>query len=218
VQTFNVTFNTAGTQTLTASNVSDSAILANTSPLITVNPTNSTTTIGLAESLIVWSIVTFTATVIQVAGRLRRPHGHVQGRRDDARLGRTRRIWPDDVCDGGVDGEQSPHHRVYGSDGNYNASTSGNLTQSVTKASSATSVVSAPNPSVFGQSVTLTATVTSTAGTPTGTVTFKDDATTLGTGTLAAGKPLSSRQRWPPVPTNITATYTGDASFNTSVR
>jgi autotransporter-associated beta strand protein len=44
---------------------------------------------------------------------------------------------------------------------------------------------SSVNPAVAGQSVTLTATATSTGGgTPTGTVTFKDGVTVLGTGTL----------------------------------
>ncbi len=44
------------------------------------------------------------------------------------------------------------------------------------------------NPSVFGQSVTLTATVSGNGGTPTGTVTFKDGASSLGTGALAAAR------------------------------
>ena len=46
------------------------------------------------------------------------------------------------------------------------------------------------NTSVFGQSVTFTATVAVVSpgtGTPTGTVTFKDGSTTLGTGTLSGG-------------------------------
>ena len=50
-------------------------------------------------------------------------------------------------------------------------------------------LTSSTNPSMFGQSVTFTATVTVAApgaGTPTGTVTFMDGATTLGTGTLNA--------------------------------
>src|SRR5205823_6296444 len=50
-----------------------------------------------------------------------------------------------------------------------------------------TSVVGAPNPSTYGQSVTFTAMVSSTAGTPSGTVTFFDGATQLGTGPLTAG-------------------------------
>jgi hypothetical protein len=47
-------------------------------------------------------------------------------------------------------------------------------------AATATSLAADTNPVVFGQSVTLTATVTSSAGTPTGTVTFRDGGTILG--------------------------------------
>ena len=55
------------------------------------------------------------------------------------------------------------------------------------KANTSTILASSANPSKFGQSVTLTATVVripAGSGTATGTVTFKDGATTLGTGTL----------------------------------
>jgi hypothetical protein len=74
---------------------------------------------------------------------------------------------------------------VYGGDLLYNPSTSSVLTQTVNQASSTTSVSSSANPSSFGQSVTFTATVTGSGAT--GTVTFKDGATTLGTGTLSSG-------------------------------
>lgn len=61
------------------------------------------------------------------------------------------------------------------------AASSGGMTQQVSDGTS-TSVVSSPNPSAFGQSVTFTATVSgSHPGTPTGSVTFTDGATTLGT-------------------------------------
>jgi hypothetical protein len=43
-----------------------------------------------------------------------------------------------------------------------------------------------PNPSFFGQSVTLKATVTATGGVPSGTVTFFRDTTTVGTATLGS--------------------------------
>jgi hypothetical protein len=49
------------------------------------------------------------------------------------------------------------------------------------KAATNTTVTSSVNPSDFGQSVTFTATVTSGAGTPTGSVQFKDNGTNLGT-------------------------------------
>src|SRR5439155_10261216 len=62
-------------------------------------------------------------------------------------------------------------------------------TTTTTLPGTTTGVVSSINPSVSGQPVTFTATVkarSSGAGTPTGTVTFKDGPSTLGTGTLNA--------------------------------
>src|SRR6185503_1257512 len=63
---------------------------------------------------------------------------------------------------------------VYGGDANYNTSTSASITQNISKADTTTTVVSGTNPSIFGQSVTFTATVSN----GTGTVTFKDGAAT----------------------------------------
>src|SRR5439155_22580515 len=74
----------------------------------------------------------------------------------------------------------------YNGDSSFNIS-SGALTQTVNKANTSTALTSSVNPSVFGQSVTFTATVTVPApgaGTPSGTVDFKDAGTTIGTGTL----------------------------------
>ena len=47
-----------------------------------------------------------------------------------------------------------------------------------------TTTLSAPGSAAYGASVTLTATVASTSGTPAGTVTFYSGSTSLGTGTL----------------------------------
>ena len=53
---------------------------------------------------------------------------------------------------------------VYGGDTNFTTSTSSPaVTQVVNKAATTTSVTAAPNPSVFGQSVTFTATVSATS-------------------------------------------------------
>ena len=87
------------------------------------------------------------------------------------------------------------------------------------KASSSTTVVSSHNPSVFGQSVTFTATVAAVApgsGTPTGTVKFKNGATVLGTGTLGGGKATFSTSVLAVGPHSITAVYGGSANYNTS--
>jgi Bacterial Ig-like domain (group 3) len=75
---------------------------------------------------------------------------------------------------------------VYGGDANNAGSTSAVLTQTITAVTTATTLTSNLNPANAGVAVTFTATVTTT-GThpPTGTVTFNDGTTALGTGTLS---------------------------------
>jgi hypothetical protein len=83
-----------------------------------------------------------------------------------------------------------------------------------------TAVSSSSNPTVFSEPVTFTATVTATppgSGTPTGTVTFKDGAATLGTGTLdGAGQATFTTSALTVASHSITAVYGGSASFNGS--
>ena len=109
---------------------------------------------------------------------------------------------------------------VYGGNSSYNSSTSGALSQVVNKASTTTTLSSSANPSVYGQSVTFTATVAAVSpgsGTPTTTVTFKDGSTTLGTGTLSAGVATYSTSTLAVGSTHsITAVYGGDTNFTTS--
>ncbi|MGI8310858.1 Ig-like domain repeat protein [Saccharopolyspora hattusasensis] len=67
---------------------------------------------------------------------------------------------------------------VYSGDATYATSTSAPVTLTITAAATMTSLTSSANPSVFGQPVTFTATVTLTppgGGTPTGSVTFTID-------------------------------------------
>ena len=86
-----------------------------------------------------------------------------------------------------------------------------------------TSLVASPNPSVYGQSVTLTATVAparASSATPTGTVTFTDAGATLGSGTLNTVNGVASATftttDLPAGTDSITATYSGDTYFDTS--
>ena len=85
------------------------------------------------------------------------------------------------------------------------------------KASTSTTLTSSPNPSTTGQAVTLTATVSPVApatGTPTGSVTFKDGAATIGTGTLGAtGSAQVTGTFTTAGPHSLTAVYNGDADF-----
>ena len=109
--------------------------------------------------------------------------------------------------------------RSIGGDTNYGEHLGGVIAD-VEKADTTTALTSSVNPSKFGQSVTFTATVTAVApgsGTPTGTVTFKDGATTLGTGTLNAAASRPSRTDALSVGHHaITAVYGGDSNFNGS--
>ena len=79
------------------------------------------------------------------------------------------------------------------------------------------SLTSTLNPSVYGQSVTFIASVSSGTGLPTGTVTFKDGATTLGTGTLNSSDTAQfSTSTLVPGLHSITAVYAGDSAHGGS--
>jgi glucuronoarabinoxylan endo-1,4-beta-xylanase len=66
-------------------------------------------------------------------------------------------------------------------------SSGGGGTPPITVASTSAVLAVSPNPAPAGATILLTATVSSTAGTPTGMLTFLDGATSLGTGTLNGG-------------------------------
>jgi hypothetical protein len=105
---------------------------------------------------------------------------------------------------------------TYNGDANNAPSTSAPLNQVVNQGATTTSLQSSQNPSAFGQPVTFTATVTPTGGTgtPTGTVTFKDGATVIGTGTLnAAAQATITTSSLSVGSHSITAVYGGNAIF-----
>jgi hypothetical protein len=108
----------------------------------------------------------------------------------------------------------------YEGDADFNRSTSSTLSQKVNKASTTVRVVSSANPSVFGQWVTFTATVSANepgAGVPTGAVVFKDGARIVGTGTIdAAGQATCSTSSLSMGSHSITAVYSGDVNFAAS--
>lgn len=77
---------------------------------------------------------------------------------------------------------------------------------------SSTAVVSSLNPSAFSNPVTFTATTTPASG-PTGTVTFKDGTTVLGSGQLFGGTASFTTNALSIGVHNITAVYSGDGTF-----
>ncbi len=103
---------------------------------------------------------------------------------------------------------------TYNGNGNYLVSASTAVSLTVSKGTSTTSLTSSPNPSTFGQLVTFTATVTPPAAT--GTVTFYDGSSVLGTGTLASSKASFSTSSLSIGSHSITATYGSDSNVKGS--
>ena len=104
--------------------------------------------------------------------------------------------------------------------GMHTPSTSAPLVQHADKGNAAVQITTAPNPSVDNQPVTVTVQVTAVApasGVPTGTVTISVDGTPQPAGTLNASGAYSTTL--PPLAAGthtISATYSGDAEFNTA--
>jgi uncharacterized delta-60 repeat protein len=111
---------------------------------------------------------------------------------------------------------------VYAGDANFNGSTSSALTQNVTKTLTTTAVGTSKTPTVFGESVTFTATVTVVppgAGTPTGTVAFNDGANAIAGCTsqaVAAGIATCTTTALSVSSHTINAMYSGDNDFEGS--
>lgn len=101
--------------------------------------------------------------------------------------------------------------------GNASYSAAAQVTQSivVNKASASANLQSSAAAIFVQNSITLTATVTSSAGTPAGTVTFADGGNTLGTGTLANGTAVLTTSSLAAGSHAITASYGGDTNHGT---
>ncbi|HEX3794495.1 MAG TPA: Ig-like domain-containing protein [Acidimicrobiales bacterium] len=158
----------------------------------TVNQDPSATTVTQNGQTVQGQPVTFTATVTSTAPGAGIPTGTVQFEINGANiLGGPVTLAP--LTDGSGSSATSQAittltpgtyeaTAIYSGDTNFITSTN-SLNQIVNPASTATTLVAAPSPVVFGQPVTLTATVTPTgagAGLPTGTVDFYDGTTLLG--------------------------------------
>jgi LPXTG-motif cell wall-anchored protein len=118
-----------------------------------------------------------------------------------------------------------PVTAVYSGDTNFSGSTSPAVTLVVNAqpvaASTTTTLVTSAATANAGQNVTFTATVAGPSGStgePTGTVTFLDGTSTLGTGTLnASGVATYSTSSLSVGTHSITAQYSGDTNFAPSV-
>ena len=188
-----------------------------TGTLTVVKAATSTALTSSANPSVFRQFVTFTATVSSGGGT---PSGNVEFKDGDQLLGSV-------ALSAGIAtlttanlavGEHSIT-ALYVGNQNFDPGTSPVLTQTVNKASTATSVTSSANPSVFGQSVTFTATVSVIApggGNPTGDVQFFNGATLLSTQALKGGKASFTTATLGVGVHSITARYVGNATYNTS--
>jgi uncharacterized repeat protein (TIGR01451 family) len=122
-------------------------------------------------------------------------------------------------------GKASVTAKANGSAGSYNvtASTAGavpvNFALTNTKAASAASLASSPNPSNYGQAVNFTATVSGGNGTPTGTVAFQDGGMAIGVCSsvaLSSGQAICTLTQLAIGSHAITAVYGGNAAYTGS--
>jgi autotransporter-associated beta strand protein len=106
---------------------------------------------------------------------------------------------------------------TYSGDGTFSGSTSSSSKVTVGQASTTNTLTATPNPSSSNQSVTFAATITPIApgaGTPTGTVNFLSNGSSLGPGTtLSNGVATFTTSSLPVGSATITAVYLGDANF-----
>jgi hypothetical protein len=212
---------------------SDGDFLASTSANFTQNVNKAGTTTVITSSVnpsVTGQSVTLTATVAAVAPGAGTPSGTVNFKDGGSTIGTcsaqaltgTGPFTATCSTSSLSVGSHTTITAVYSGDTNFATSTSANFTQTVNQASTTTSVSSSANPSVFGQSVTLTATVAAVApgaGTPTGTVNFKDGGSTIGTCSaqpLSGGQATCSTSSLSVGSHTITAVYSGGTNFTTS--
>src|SRR5437773_1823529 len=219
----NVTTLAVGSHSLTAAFNGNATFAASTSAVRTqtVNAGNSSTSLTSSPNpSTVGQTVTLSSTVSAVAPATGVPTGTVTFRDGATSLGVVRRVKGSASLS--ISTLAAGSHSltaVYSGNASFAARTSPTGTPTVNAAdagTTSTSLTSTPNPSTVGQTVTLSSTVTSGAGVPTGTVTFRDGAATLGTVTLVNAIPSRRTSALAAGSHSLTAVYSGDASFAAS--
>lgn len=208
-------FNTPGTYTISAT---FNTVVGTSNSVVVAYPSQTTLTSSVNPSLIN-NNTTLTATVSSTASAIV-PTGTITFLNGTATLGSC--TLSSGQCTLAVSFSTAgtyPLTAVYGSDTNFSASTSSPaLNQVVTDFTAVPSVTSSINPSFVGQQTMLTATVAAApgqpgAGTPTGSVTFKDGTTTLNTVNLVGGTATLPFTFTTPGNHSLTVTYSGNTSF-----
>jgi autotransporter-associated beta strand protein len=214
-----------GSHTISATYNGDGNFNTSTSAALTqtITKANTTTTVtSSANPSVRGQSVSFKATVSAATPGAGTPTGTVTFRIDGtAQPGVT--LASDGTATLSVSNLTAGTHTIiaaYGGDNSFNASTSAALTQTINKANTTTVLLSSANPSNFGQPVTFFTRVSPASqgtGTPTGTVTFQEGSTILGTGPLdTTGLATFTISILAAGTHTITAAYGGDAGFASS--
>jgi hypothetical protein len=220
--TFTTVGLTQGPYSITAVYGGDANFVGSTSAALTqvVNKISTTTVVNASSNPSVHGqSVLLTATVTAVSPGTGIPTGTVTFKNGMTTLGTGTLSSGVATCTTSLATGSYSITAVYGGASDYANSTSAPLNQVVNKADTAVTLISSPPTSVFGQAVTFTATlavVTPGAGTPTGTVTFREGSTTLGTGSLNSGQAVFQTSGLSVGSHSVTATYNADSNFNAS--
>jgi hypothetical protein len=193
---------------------------SSTSHIIQEFVSNTTTTVASSANPSVWGQpVMFTATVAPVPPAEGTPTGTVTFKDGTVTLGTaTMASGQATLTTSALTVGKHTITATYNGGGSFIKS-AGTLSQRVNKASTTTAVTSNVNPSVSGQVVAFTATVSPvapSAATPTGAVTFKDGATSIGQRLLSGGQATLNIRLTTPGPHSITAVYVGSTADLTS--
>ncbi len=224
VATLNTTTLPVGSDSITAVYQSDDNFAASTSPVVVATvgtvPTTATLTVsptnpGLGQT------VTLTTKVAPQSPFTGTPTGTVTFLDGTTTLG-TAPLNTSGVATfttTSLTGGTNVLEANYASDGTFSAATSPTVTVTIPQSSSTTTLTVSPNPSLLGQSTTLTATVmgvNSGVAIPTGNVEFFSGTTPLGTVALSGGVATLQSDTLTLGTNSVTADYEGDVSFTAS--
>ena len=206
-----------GTHTITANYSGDSNYISSVSAALTenVNPVSSSVAVASNQNPATFgSAVTFTATVApSVSGA--NATGSVTFFDGSTSLGTA--TVSSNSAQLNVSSLASGSHSItakYGGDGNFNGSTSATLPETVNAAPTTTTVLSRLNPASYGQSVTLSASIQPPSGaSATGTVTFFDGSTSVGTATVSSNAAQLAVSSLLAGTHSITAVYSGNSNL-----
>lgn len=203
-----------GSHSITVEYSGDTNFASATSSAIAITVNQAIPAVSLSASTgsaTVFTSISFTATVSSSAGT---PSGNVSFYDSTGLLGAEPLSNGRAVFTTGKLGVGSHTiTAVYGGDGNFEGVSSSSVSVVVNQAASAVTLVSSSNPVLLTSAASFTATVTSSLGTPTGSVGFYDGTTLLGAVALSNGQAVYTTTSLAVGTHSITGVYSGDTNF-----